>query len=130
MLILQVTDADSGINREVDFILDPPSRNLFSLSSSGPLSTELSLSHALDRETIDSYFITIYATDRGSPPLTGQTNISISIMVSLLSQVTHNAISHKLHNTLLMSDEVKTDSILLATYVRMLQAKRLQKIYT
>ena len=76
-----VTDADSGRNGEVVFNLDPTVSSLFSLVSSGPFSTELYISHSLDREVVDSYLFTLFARDRGSPARTGQTQISITITV-------------------------------------------------
>ena len=80
----KVTDADIGVNSEVDFSLDPSVGNLFSLQSSGPLSTQLLISHLLDREAMDSYSLSIFATDRGSPPRTGSSTITINIIVRTL----------------------------------------------
>ena len=76
-----MTDADSGSNSEVDFSLDPSVGTLFSLQPTGPSSTQLFISHTLDREANDSYSFTLYATDRGSPPQTGTTSITITITV-------------------------------------------------
>lgn len=85
----KVTDADVGVNSEVDFSLDPSASNLFSLQSSGTLSAQLLISHLLDRETVDSYSFSIYATDRGSPPRTGSAAITINILVRLIVVTTH-----------------------------------------
>lgn len=81
IFIFQVTDADIGSNSEVDFSLDPAVSILFSLQSSGPSSTRLSISHTLDREANDSYSFSLFAIDRGSPPQTGRTDITIIITV-------------------------------------------------
>jgi hypothetical protein len=80
-----VTDADIGVNSEVDFSLDSPASNLFFLQSSGPLSTQLLISHLLDRETVDFYSFSLFATDRGTPARTGSAAISINITVSTLT---------------------------------------------
>ncbi len=76
-----MTDADIGSNSEVDFSLDPAVSTLFSLQSSGPSSARLSFSHTLDRETNDSYSFSVFAVDRGSPPQTGITVVTIIITV-------------------------------------------------
>lgn len=83
-LLSQVTDADIGTNSEVDFSLDPSVSNLFSLRSSSPLSVELFISHLLDRETVNSYSFSLFATDRGSPPRTGSTAVTINITVRIV----------------------------------------------
>lgn len=78
----KVTDADSNINSEVDFILQQNATSLFSLTSIGPLSTRLSIAHTLDREAVGFYSFSLFARDRGTPQQTGQTLISITILVS------------------------------------------------
>lgn len=82
-IFLQVTDADIGINSQVDFSLDPSASNLFIVQSTQPRSANLSFSHPLDRETVDAYSFTVFATDRGSPTRTGSTAISITITVRI-----------------------------------------------
>lgn len=81
MSFLQVTDADIGVNGQVDFTVDPSVTNLFTVRSTSTLSGELLISHSLDRETTDSYSFSLIATDRGFPPRSGQTAISITIIV-------------------------------------------------
>lgn len=78
----QVTDADLDNNTGFDFSLDPSVDGLFSLVDSSPYSVSLFLSHSLDREMRVSYSFFIAATDRGQPRLTGQTQVTISVVVS------------------------------------------------
>ena len=71
-----------GSNAEIDFSLEEGmARQHFSLTSLG-LRVELHLALALDREFIDSYSFRIFATDRGSPTLVGETSIFINVAVS------------------------------------------------
>lgn len=80
-----MTDADIGLNSEVDFTLDPVSANLFNLVPTGSRSTELLVNHALNREAIDVYNIELYAIDRGTPSRIGETNITLIITVRISS---------------------------------------------
>ena len=82
-----MTDVDDGVNGVVDFSVDPAVRSLFGVRPISNLSGDLLITHSLDRETRDSYSFTLLAIDRGSPPLTGQTAINITIVVSLPSLV-------------------------------------------
>ena len=77
-LLVQVgaSDNDSGINREIIFSLDPPS-NQFALNST---SGELTVAATLDRETIAGYNLTVFATDRGSPPLSSNVTVRITVL--------------------------------------------------
>ena len=79
-LILQVTDADIGINSEVDFAItggSPASYiNHFSVVSTGSRTANLIITQEFDRENIDFYQFTITATDRGMPPLSNLITIS------------------------------------------------------
>ena len=81
--MFQVTDADAGVNGEVDFAVDSSVSTLFSTRSSGALSAELTISHLLDRESVDSYSFMLLAVDRGTPPRTGSAAIFINITVRL-----------------------------------------------
>ncbi|XP_036379478.1 protocadherin gamma-C5-like isoform X13 [Megalops cyprinoides] len=82
--LIDVRDPDSGKNGEVKlkiplglpFQLNSPFGGHFTLVTHGPL----------DRETVAEYTILITATDLGSPPLTSQKSISVS-----LSDVNDNA---------------------------------------
>ncbi|KAG7484133.1 hypothetical protein MATL_G00046080 [Megalops atlanticus] len=82
--LIDVRDSDSGKNGEVKlkippglpFQLNSPFGGHFTLLTQGPL----------DRETVAEYTILITATDLGSPPLTSQKSVSVS-----LSDVNDNA---------------------------------------
>ncbi|XP_023405771.2 protocadherin gamma-B2-like [Loxodonta africana] len=75
--LIKTRDRDSGENGEVycrvfgngEFILKSSSRNYYKLVTDG----------ALDREQIPEYNITITATDRGKPPLSSSTSITLHI---------------------------------------------------
>ncbi len=68
----------------VEFSLEGQARNFFTLERSGNYSTELYLSHLLDREARSSYDFQIFAIDRGSPSLLGSASISIEVLVRKL----------------------------------------------
>lgn len=67
----------------MDFSLDVSVRNLFTIVNTGPLSVELHLNHQLDREATASYSFRIFAIDRGLPPLVGQTDIMVTVLVCI-----------------------------------------------
>ncbi|XP_063045467.1 protocadherin gamma-A11-like [Engraulis encrasicolus] len=75
--IINVQDNDSGNNRlvrcsvqqNVPFKLVPSVKNYFALATTGEL----------DRELLNSYNITITATDEGSPPLSSSKTIHLSV---------------------------------------------------
>ncbi len=78
---LQVTDVDTGSSAELDFSLEAGlAQAYFSLGREGSVA-QLRLTQPLDRELFDSYSFRIFARDRGSPPLIGETAISITVMV-------------------------------------------------
>ena len=79
-----MTDQDLGNNGLVDFSLEATVQGLFSLVTTGPLSIQLFLRHQLDRESRESYLFRIFAIDRGFPPLIGQTEIAITVLVCKL----------------------------------------------
>lgn len=58
------TDADSGRNGEIEYSID---RNEFSIDSRGNIMT----SRRLDADVNNTYALTVKATDRGNPPLSG-----------------------------------------------------------
>lgn len=58
------TDADSGRNGEIEYSID---RNEFSIDSRGNIIT----SRRLDADVNNTYALTVKATDRGNPPLSG-----------------------------------------------------------
>ncbi len=81
-----MSDADIGVNGQVDFSLAAAARGLFSLSVVQAFVAELSLSHSLDREMTESYNFQIFATDRGSPSLIGETDITVIVGVSIATR--------------------------------------------
>ena len=76
LVTVGASDNDSGINREVVFSLDPPNSQ-FSLNST---SGELTVAATLDRESIAGYNLTVVATDRGSPPLSSNVTVRITVL--------------------------------------------------
>lgn len=58
------TDLDSGKNAEIDYSIDRPE---FSIDSRGNIIT----SRRLDADVNNTYVLTVKATDRGNPPLSG-----------------------------------------------------------
>uniref|UniRef100_UPI00398E3CC7 protocadherin-10a isoform X2 n=1 Tax=Pristiophorus japonicus TaxID=55135 RepID=UPI00398E3CC7 len=75
--LLSVTDRDTGENGQlqceilgqVPFKLKPSFKNYYTIVTDGPL----------DRESTDSYTITIMAKDRGSPPLASSKSIKVQV---------------------------------------------------
>lgn len=61
---ISATDADSGRNAEIEYSID---RNEFSIDSRGNIMT----SRRLDADVNNTYVLTVKATDKGSPPLSG-----------------------------------------------------------
>ena len=80
-MFLQVTDNDLGTNSDLDFTLDPSVDGLFALVPDSN-TVSLFLTHSLDREVRTTYSFNISAMDRGQPPLSGQTQVTINIAVS------------------------------------------------
>ena len=79
-----MTDQDLGSNAQVDFRLEATVQGLFSIVNTGPLSIELLLRHQLDRENRESYLFRIFAIDRGLPPQIGQTEIALTVLVTIM----------------------------------------------
>ena len=78
----QVTDDDVGENASVDFGMDTVAAMTFSINATGPRSASLVVISGVDREIDSLYTFILSAADRGSPSLTAQTTISITIEVS------------------------------------------------
>ncbi|CAL4152665.1 unnamed protein product, partial [Meganyctiphanes norvegica] len=70
-------DLDLGINSLVNFDLIDSAEGYFSIDNKEGL---ISLLKALDRETQDTYSITIKITDQGTPPLSSVTHMTISVL--------------------------------------------------
>lgn len=61
---ISALDADSGKNAEIEYSID---RNEFSIDSKGNIMT----SRRLDADVNNTYVLTVKATDKGTPPLSG-----------------------------------------------------------
>jgi len=71
-------DADSGVNGLIRYVLlarPPTARNPFRLEERSRSDIRLVLTSALDRETKDTYQMTIIAEDGGDPPQTGSIQV-------------------------------------------------------
>lgn len=67
---VKAIDPDSGKNGEIEYSLD---RNEFSIDSKGNIMT----SRRLDADVNNTYVLTVKATDKGSPPLSGTAVVRI-----------------------------------------------------
>ncbi|XP_006891262.1 PREDICTED: uncharacterized protein LOC102854709 [Elephantulus edwardii] len=75
--LVNVQDQDSGENGQVSCFI---SENLpFKLEKTYGNYYRLITDRALDREQVDSYTITLTATDQGRPPLATETHLSLSV---------------------------------------------------
>ena len=74
-----VEDADEGINQEYVFLLDTSSSPAFDLNSD---TGSLYFTYPLDYENQTSYSGTIYVQDKGSPALTSENKITITLTVT------------------------------------------------
>ncbi|XP_037364992.1 protocadherin gamma-A11 isoform X18 [Talpa occidentalis] len=75
--LLNVQDQDSGENGEVSCFI--PNNLPFKLEKTYGNYYKLITNTVLDRENIQSYNITLTATDQGSPPLSTETHISLNV---------------------------------------------------
>ncbi|XP_054424259.1 protocadherin gamma-A11 isoform X3 [Pteronotus mesoamericanus] len=75
--LLNVQDQDSGENGQVSCFI--PNSLPFNLEKTYGNYYKLITNRALDREQIQSYNITLTATDQGSPPLSTKTHISLNV---------------------------------------------------
>ncbi|XP_077983782.1 protocadherin Fat 4-like [Glandiceps talaboti] len=79
VLTVTAIDQDSGDNGEFSYSLDSDGNinTAFEIdASSGKLETNT----RLDRETVAFYTLTVYAIDRGSPPLTGTATVEVNVI--------------------------------------------------
>ena len=73
---LYLSDDDVGSNSELSYSLQSGDTNSFSVDSkTGTITSKV----LLDRESKDSYTLTVKASDNGSTPLTGITKVDITI---------------------------------------------------
>ena len=74
---LYVSDADAGNNSKLSYSLVSGDTSAFSIDSK----TGTILSNLLfDRETKDTYLLTVRATDHGTSPLSGSTTVVVTIL--------------------------------------------------
>ncbi|XP_075054571.1 protocadherin-23 [Mixophyes fleayi] len=80
LLVIQVfaTDADSGLNGQIDYtIVDGNENKAFSIDSRWGI---LSTNAILDREIKSSYRLVLQATDRGSPNLSATSIVTVAVV--------------------------------------------------
>uniref|UniRef100_A0A672S1Q1 Cadherin domain-containing protein n=1 Tax=Sinocyclocheilus grahami TaxID=75366 RepID=A0A672S1Q1_SINGR len=77
--IISVSDRDSGDNGKVVLSIHNAEILPFALNKSSEDFFELTVTESLDREVKNSYDITFLVTDRGTPPLTDNETISLTI---------------------------------------------------
>lgn len=70
IMTVTATDGDSGRNAEIEYSID---RNEFTIDSRGNIIT----SRRLDADVNNTYVLTVKATDRGNPPLSGTAVVRI-----------------------------------------------------
>ncbi|KAM3612809.1 uncharacterized protein V6R79_015001 [Siganus canaliculatus] len=77
---LNATDPDEGINGEVEYSLGKTlKKNVYDIFELDKLTGEMRVKGMLDYEKNDVYELDIEASDKGSPPLTGESRIIIKI---------------------------------------------------
>ncbi|KAI3998550.1 protocadherin 11 Y-linked [Homo sapiens] len=77
LMKVSATDADSGPNAEINYLLGPDAPPEFSLDRRTGM---LTVVKKLDREKEDKYLFTILAKDNGVPPLTSNVTVFVSII--------------------------------------------------
>lgn len=70
------TDADSGKNAEVVYILDPASNGPFYIDADNG---DIRATEVLDREQRDRYELRVIAKDKGIPPLQGSATVVVQV---------------------------------------------------
>ena len=75
---MQVTDDDLDV---LHFSVDVSGQSFFTLVNTGSRSVELYLLSSPDRETLAAYQFRMFVLDGGVPPLVGQTEVSIIVLV-------------------------------------------------
>lgn len=66
-----------GLNRKIKYSLPDLADNHFNIS---PDSGIVTLAKKLDRETCETYNITVKAVDHGSPPLSSLTHLNVIVL--------------------------------------------------
>ncbi|XP_019936041.2 protocadherin-20 [Paralichthys olivaceus] len=77
LLQVSASDADSGNNSRVTYMLEKHTSTIFNID---PVTGQLSVSAALDREQQGAHKLTVFARDSGSPPLESVTTVSIRVL--------------------------------------------------
>lgn len=77
---MQVTDEDLD---PLHFSLDMSGQGFFTLVDAGPSSVELYFTSSPDREAVAAYQFRMFVLDGGVPPLVGQTEVSIIVLVGV-----------------------------------------------
>ncbi|XP_064924055.1 cadherin-23 isoform X1 [Columba livia] len=77
--VLQVmaTDADSGLNQQLDYRIEGGSQDRFLIDTTTGVIRVANIS--IDREERDAYRLTVVAVDQGTPALSGTTTVSLFI---------------------------------------------------
>lgn len=73
----QATDPDSGPNSYIEYTLQRPLGNKFSI---GTIDGEVRLTGELDREAVSNYTLTVVATDKGQPSLSSSTDVVVIVL--------------------------------------------------
>ncbi|KAJ3587684.1 hypothetical protein NHX12_011281 [Muraenolepis orangiensis] len=78
VLTVRAADADSGPNSYVEYSLaEGPFGSKFRI---GAADGEVRLAGELDREELAEYTLTVVATDKGSPPLSAATEVTVTVL--------------------------------------------------
>ena len=76
LITVQATDADSGLNAVLNYSIVNANSVPFSISDEGTIS----VNGPIDRETQDSYLLTVLIQDNGSPSLSIQVTVNVSVL--------------------------------------------------
>uniref|UniRef100_H3A4U8 FAT atypical cadherin 4 n=1 Tax=Latimeria chalumnae TaxID=7897 RepID=H3A4U8_LATCH len=74
--VIQATDRDIGNNSVLEYSLEPRTGNMFTINAT---SGELHLTEELDREHANSIYFQVIVTDKGMPPLSSITKMTIIV---------------------------------------------------
>lgn len=76
-LYIKICTITLGLNRKLKYSLQDSAENHFIISSDSGIVT---LAKKLDRETCETYNITVKAVDHGSPPLSSLTQLNVIVL--------------------------------------------------
>ncbi|KAK5608979.1 hypothetical protein CRENBAI_017671 [Crenichthys baileyi] len=80
IFVMNATDPDEGTNGEIEYSLAKTLRkNVYDLFELNKLSGEIKVKGALDYEQNDVFKLVIEASDKGTPPLTGECRLNIKL---------------------------------------------------